>query len=157
VCKHTCMRCLVPICIKPVRRSFQLTAVHQKCWSPTLGTKQAHGCARGRAGFYVMLTHSGASGWENCPSPSSSVQKPPANQLKGHTDPTQADCRTSLGAEGAEIFSVTNSLSSSTALPSFLTPKGMSSAARKGLLNSLLHLRTGKMGLETPLFKLPIA
>ena len=119
-----------------------------------MGTKQAHICACGRAGVYVTLTHSGASGWENCPSPSSSVQEPPASQLKGHTDPTQADRRTSLGAK---ILSITNSLSCFTALPSFLTPKGTSSAARKGLGTTLLHLHTRKMVLETLLFKLPTA
>lgn len=118
-----------------------------------MGTKQARGCTHGRAGFYVTLMHSGASRWENCPSPSSSVQEPPANQLKGHTDPTQADCRTSLGAK---TLSITNSLSSSAALPFILTTKGTSSTARKGLLTSLLHLHTRKMVLKTLLFKLPV-
>lgn len=108
-------------------------------------------------GFYVTLKHSGDSGWENCPSPSSSVQEPPANQLKCHTDPTQTDCRASLGAEGAKILSIKNSLSSSAAFPSFLTPKGRSSTARKGLPTSPFHLHTRKMVLETLLFRLAIA
>lgn len=54
----------------------------------TLGNGAGHSCARGRAGFYIMLMHSGTSGWENGSSPPPAAGEPPGNQLKCHTNPT---------------------------------------------------------------------
>lgn len=56
----------------------------------TLGNGAGHSCARGRAGFYIMLVHSGISGWENGSSPPPTAGEPPGNQLKCQTNPTKA-------------------------------------------------------------------
>lgn len=76
------------------------------------------------------------------------------NQLKCHTDPTEADCSTSPGAEGAKILPITNSLCSSAALSSFLTLKVCPLLPGKAFQPPY---STSTVVLETLLFKLPIA